>query len=69
MAHITPDTGRIKELAEAVQMECLTAARQAWQDASENGLCEAGAMEAALGAIQSLDTANIISRVLKHKSG
>jgi hypothetical protein len=63
MAHITPENGRIKELAEAVQAECLMAARQAWQDASENGLCEAGAIEAALGAIQLLDTSRIISRV------
>lgn len=33
-------------------------------DASENGLCEEGAIEAACGAIQAVDTERIVSQVM-----
>lgn len=53
-----------RKLAEAIRSECLKAAREAFMDASENGLCEEGAIEAACGAIQAVDTERIVSRVM-----
>jgi hypothetical protein len=48
------------ELAELVRKECIKAAKEAFRDASIRGLCTEGAMEAAVGAIQSLDMDKII---------
>ncbi|MFU8860463.1 MAG: hypothetical protein ACNA8K_08560 [Cyclonatronaceae bacterium] len=53
-----------KKLAEAIRSECLRAAREAFMDASENGLCLDGAIEAASGAIQAVDTDRIVNRIL-----
>ncbi|MCA1803222.1 MAG: acetyltransferase [Rhodothermaceae bacterium] len=64
MANTLPDRATSIKLAEAIRSECLKAARDAFTDASESGLCEEGAIEAALGAIQSVDTERIISRIL-----
>lgn len=41
--------------AEAVRQACLQAARDALEDARTRGLCMEGAIEAALGAIETLD--------------
>ena len=64
MANTIPDIATSKKLAEAIRSECLKAAREAFRNASEDGLCEEGAIEAACGAIQSVDTERIISRIL-----
>jgi DNA-directed RNA polymerase specialized sigma54-like protein len=64
MANTLPDRTTSNKLAEAIRSEYLKAARNAFTDASENGLCEEGAIEAALGAIQAVDTEGIISRIL-----
>ena len=42
---------------EAVRKACLAAALAAYEDAAIRGLCQAGAWEAAVGAIRSLDLA------------
>ncbi|HEX6930011.1 MAG TPA: acetyltransferase [Gammaproteobacteria bacterium] len=44
-----------KALREAVKQACLKAARNAYEDALMRGLCAEGALEAALGAIETLD--------------
>ena len=43
------------ELARTVQKACIQAANKAFEEASISGLCDEGALEAAIGAIQSLD--------------
>jgi len=65
MEHITLESDTIHELAEAVRDGCLKSAREAYLDASESGLCDEGAIEAAFDAIQSFDPGNIINRFLK----
>ena len=42
-------------IALAVKEACIQAAKQAFEDASIGGLCDEGALEAAIGAIQTLD--------------
>lgn len=49
-------------IAEKVREACLKAAREGFLDASISGLCSEGAMEAAVGAIQSLDLNSIIEK-------
>ena len=48
-----------RELREAVRAACLQAAREAYEDALVRGLCQEGAIEAALGAIETLDVGRI----------
>lgn len=43
------------KLARAVQEACIQAANKAYEDAATSGLCDEGALEAAIGAIQTLD--------------
>ena len=50
-----------RRLAEAVREACLTAARQAYENAGISGLCEEGRWECAVAAIRSLDLEAIIS--------
>lgn len=45
------------QLAETVRRACLDAALEAYEDATLSGLCADGALEAALGAIRTLDVA------------
>jgi len=49
------------ELAEEVRKACLEAARVGFREASISGLCTEGAMEAAVGSIQSLDLEKVIA--------
>lgn len=44
-----------KHLKEQTRAACLKAARDAFEDAQMRGLCAEGALEAALGAIETLD--------------
>lgn len=53
------NSGQIK-LAENIRKACIEAAREGFRDASMSGLCAEGAMEAAVGAIQSLDVKSLI---------
>ena len=50
-------------IARAVQQECVAAARQAFADAAQSGLCGDGALEAAIGAMQTLDLAAVVRRL------
>jgi len=47
-------------IARAVQQACIAAARRAFADAAQSGLCGEGALEAAIGAIQTLDLAAVV---------
>lgn len=49
------------QLAEKVKKACIDAAKEGFQDASMSGLCNEGAMEAAVSAIQRLDLTKIIN--------
>lgn len=61
-------TNRIK-LAEAVRKACIKAAREQYHDASADGLCAEGALEAAIGAIEMVDVEQIISENASYESG
>jgi hypothetical protein len=52
-------------IARAVQQACIAAARQAFVDAAQSGLCGEGALEAAIGAIQTLDLAAVVRQPRK----
>lgn len=47
-------------LARAIRQECLKAARDGFNDASIQGLCTDGAIEAALSAIERLDLSQVV---------
>lgn len=47
-------------LAEKVRSACLKAAREGFEEASEDGLCGEGAIEVAIGAIHRLNLEEII---------
>ena len=61
MADRPPRTPAGRELAEAVRLACLGAARAAYEDAGIRGLCPEGRWEAALDAVASLDLAALLS--------
>lgn len=42
-------------VAQTVQDACIRAAKEGFRDASMSGLCTEGAIEAAIGAMQSVD--------------
>lgn len=48
------------QLAKNVKEACIQAAKEGFQDASMSGLCNEGAMEAAVSAIQRLELNKII---------
>ncbi len=48
------------DMARAVQQACIAAARRAFADAAQSGLCGEGALEAAIGAMQTLDLAAVV---------
>jgi hypothetical protein len=48
-------------LAEAVREACLKAALEAYEDSGAMGLCAEGRWEAAIGALQRLDPAQLAS--------
>jgi hypothetical protein len=50
-----------KRVAQKVKDACIHAAKEGFQDASMRGLCSEGAIEAAIGAIQSLDIKKIVT--------
>ena len=52
-------------LARTVRAACVQAAKKAFEDASINGLCDEGAWEAAIGAIEMMDIRALISQAPK----
>ncbi|HKL17496.1 MAG TPA: hypothetical protein VJ905_00945 [Halalkalibaculum sp.] len=50
------------KIAEEVREACLKAAGEGFREASLSGLCAEGAIEAALGSIQSIDLKELIIR-------
>lgn len=55
------DKGQLK-IAERVRGACLQAARDGFREASLSGLCLEGAVEAAVGSIQSIKLEEIVFR-------
>lgn len=55
-----PDREGAQRLAEAVRAACLRAAAEAFADASADGLCCEGAVEAAFSAIRALDISAVL---------
>ena len=55
-----------RRLAEAVREACLTAARQAYENAGISGLCEEGRWECAVNAIRSLDIETVVAALSKN---
>lgn len=55
-----------RRLAETVREACLTAARQAYENAGISGLCEEGRWECAVNAIRSLDIKAVIAVLPKN---
>lgn len=53
-------TEESRRIAEAVRRACIEAARQGYAQAAASGLCEDGAIEAAIGAMQMLDLNEVI---------
>jgi len=58
----------LEEFSKKLRAMCIEAARNGFEDASMSGLCTEGAMEAAIGAIQSLDIKNIVMDYLDEQS-
>ena len=54
-------TSNERQIGQKVRQCCIQAAREGFRDASMQGLCAEGAVEAAIGAIQSLDIEQIIT--------
>lgn len=52
----------ITDVAEKVRTACIKAAQEGFQDASMSGLCMEGAIESAVGSIQSLNLDKIIDK-------
>jgi hypothetical protein len=58
-----------RRLAEAVREACIQAAAEGYESAALSGLCEEGALEAAVSAIRMLDLDVVIERTLDTTSG
>jgi len=58
----TPDP-RALRIAEAVRQACLREARAGFEQAAVSGLCQDGAVESALGAIQMLDLEALLAEL------
>lgn len=56
-----------KETAEKIREACIKAAREGFMDASISGLCDEGAIEAAIGSIQMLNLERILQEAEKEK--
>lgn len=48
-------------IAKTVRNACVTAAKQAYEQAAISGLCDEGALEAAIGAIETLDLETLLA--------
>jgi len=54
---------RALRIAEAVREACLREARAGFEQAAMSGLCQEGAMENALGAIQMLNLETVLAEL------
>ena len=61
MEHAGQQPPDVRELAEKVRQSCIQAAKDAFEDASLNGLCRDGALEAAIGAMQSINVEELVT--------
>jgi len=52
---MTTSTNDTLAIARTVREACVAAAKQAYEQAAISGLCDEGALEAAIGAIETLD--------------
>lgn len=52
-----------KHFADQIKTACLSAAREGFEDAQLSGLCAEGCIEAALSAIQMVDTEALLARL------
>ena len=50
----------LTRIAEAIRAACVQAAQQGYERAAADGLCDEGALEAALDAIRSLDVESLL---------
>lgn len=50
-----------RHLAETVKQACIRAAQEGYAQAAASGLCDEGAFEAAVGAIQMLDVNRVVA--------
>jgi hypothetical protein len=50
-----------RRLAEAVKAACIRAAEEGFEQAAASGLCDEGALEAALGAVRMLDLEAVLA--------
>ena len=55
MTSSTNDNRDQLAIARIVREACVAAAKQAYEQAAMSGLCDEGALEAAIGAIETLD--------------
>ena len=53
-------SAELKQVTEYVKQQCIEAAKRGFHDASASGLCHEGALEAAISAIQMLNTENML---------
>jgi hypothetical protein len=53
-----------RRIAEAVRDACVQAAQQGYESAAVSGLCEEGALEAAIGAMRMVDLNRVLALAL-----
>ena len=58
---------QLVQLAQAIRAACLQAAQQGYERAAADGLCDEGALEAALDAIRSLDLDQLLHELKTNK--
>jgi|GEM_PF-410284 hypothetical protein len=54
-------TSNERHIGQTVRQACIQAAKEGFQDASMRGLCNEGAIEAAVGVVQLLDIEQIVA--------
>ena len=58
---MSTDRQEVNRIAEAIRAACLRAAIEAYEDAGVRGLCQEGAWEAAVSAMQSIDLDRLLA--------
>ena len=58
-----PQQNHLRATAERVRDACIATAKTAYFDAAASGLCGEGALEAALGAVQSMDLDRLLAEL------
>ncbi len=61
---MTPESKQLA-IAKTVQEACIQAAKEGFNDASMSGICSEGAIEAAIGAMQSMDVEAIVAEAIQ----